>query len=108
MANPFVFWGLFVGAALIFQVSPTLGGILVFVWLAWFLGGLIYEPKEVRDKRRAHRESQRATEEIRRKLRQERQQKIAAGELPPSFRSYDEYMKSEWWRLISQQTLRNL
>lgn len=40
--------------------------------------------------------------------RAERKAKIARGEAPPSFRSYDDYLRSEWWRRLRGHVLSHL
>lgn len=40
--------------------------------------------------------------------RSERQAKIARGEAPPSFRSYNEYLESEWWKRLRGHVLSQL
>jgi hypothetical protein len=43
-----------------------------------------------------------------RTYRAEREAKIARGEAPPSFRSYDDYLRSEWWRRLRGHVLDHL
>lgn len=47
-------------------------------------------------------------ERLRRTIREEREAKIARGEAPPRFRSYDDYLQSEWWKRLRGHVLSHL
>lgn len=103
--KPLVVGALFFGGALVFGVFPPLGGLISLASLVYFFAGIFHEPEEVPAKRDAARKAERGAA-TRRAIRQsERRRQIASGEIPPDFRSYEEYMKSAWWAALRAHTL---
>ena len=60
--------------------------------------------RNVAQEYRTNRERERFLKEF----RAEREAKIERGEAPPSFRSYDDYLQSEWWQRLRSHVLSHL
>ena len=60
--------------------------------------------RDIADDYRGHR----ARKRFLKAFRAEREAKIARGEVPPRFRSYDDYLRSDWWQRLRAHVLSHL
>jgi hypothetical protein len=80
-------------------VNPWLVVKALF-WGAVAVRGLKQTPKSFREARTLYRQGK-----VEAKLKAERQARISAGEIPPDFKGYDDYIVSDWWRSLRAHTL---